>query len=74
MSLLFLIFFPKIIAAKWEIATSISPTLEAFNDSHVYVDYSNAFKVNFSEIGIAEVKGFEDQKSIASRDSQEIRF
>ena len=59
MLLFFLIFFPIVIAAKWDIVTSVSPTLEAINDSHVYVDYSKAFTVNFDEIEKAEVKGFQ---------------
>ena len=66
MSLLFLIFLPKIIAAKWDIVTSKSPTLEAINVSHVYVDYSKAFDVDFSEIETAELKSFRFLRSKAS--------
>ena len=74
MSLLFLIFLPKIIAAKWDIVTSKSPTLEAINVSHVYVDYSEAFTVNFNEIQYAELKGFKNQNAAkAARNLTEIR-
>ena len=72
MLLFFLIFFPIVIAAKWDIVTSVSPTLEAINDSHVYVDYSKAFTVNFDEIEKAEVKGFQQQKSKAGREIRKI--
>ena len=71
----YLIFFPKIITAKWNIASSLSPTLEAINDSYVYVDYSKAFTVDFSEIKYAELMSSDKfLKSKAARDVNQIEI
>ena len=74
MSLFFFLYFSKIIAAKWEIVTSVSPTLEAINDSYVYVDYSKAFDVDFSEIETAELKSFQFLRSKASMYTTQIKI
>ena len=56
MFIFFLIFLPEIISAQWNIVkTPVSPKLVAINESYVYVDYSEVFIVDFSEIEYAEV-------------------
>ena len=77
MLIFFLIFFPQIIsAAKWNVTnTFVSPRLEAINDSYVYVDYSKAFTVDFSEIKYAEFLSYQKYlNSKAVREAKQIKI
>ena len=69
MFIFFLIVFPRIISAKiYDTNTKVSPKLEAINESFVYVDYNEAFIINFTEIKYTEIIYQNGLNSKAGRD------